>query len=274
VKIEARHVLLFLAVAILMAVVGIGVAYTNQVDVSSLGEYGDANRYVNNVKLEEGSNITVIPSGLHNSLVVAVSDPLVGILIGSDDRLNVSSELDFEQSDGSSLYYNAQLLSAFSASPGASGALLVESDANTLGGYQLNVVSETLYFHIHVASDWDAATDLMVDVTFELNAAGSVGTDTVDLRLVCYYKGDGEASNKTQILEEAVVVGAAAQYTRFSATFIIDWDDVGNVVELHDCMSFQLNLETDTSEVDDVIISHFMSMYETKKPAIEVGGMP
>jgi len=51
----------------------------------------------------------------------------------------------------------------------------------------------------------------------------------------------------------------------------IDWDAVDNIVEVGDKMSFILNLETDTSECDDIIINTIMFRYKTPKPSnIEV----
>lgn len=270
-KLESKHVILFLAIAILMVAAVIGVANVRRAGVSSLGEYDGADTYIDNVKLEEGDgNVVITPNDAHNGLELSLESPLTGVLIGSGDRLNVGTELNFEQSDGTGLYYSTELISAYSVSPGASGPTLTASTASTLGGYQLTAVGHILYFHTHISDDWDGATDMLVDVTFEKNTAGGSGGDTVDLQLVCYYKGDGEAASKTQVVEVPVTVDDAAQFTRFSATFTIDWDKVDNVVEAEDCISFQLNLETDTSEVDDVIINHFLIKYETKKPAVEV----
>lgn len=68
-KLEGKHVILFLAIAILMVAVVIGVSNTNRAGVSSLGEYGDSDIYRNSVKLEEGDgNVIITPSNAHNGL--------------------------------------------------------------------------------------------------------------------------------------------------------------------------------------------------------------
>lgn len=171
-----------------------------------------------------------------------------------------------------SAWYNYHQFDAEAFNPGASGATQIPPDANTLGGYRLDNSggTEYLYFSTDIHSDWDGSSDIEVDVRFEINAAGSLGTDTVDLRLQVFMKGLGESANRSQVLEEAIVVGAAAQYTSFEALFTIDYDDLTDPVASGDVMSFILNLETDTSEVDNVIINHAERRYKSKYPRIEV----
>ncbi len=171
-----------------------------------------------------------------------------------------------------SVYWENRHFDVFGLSPGASGAQWTAPDANTLGGYQLDAATEYLYVDGDVCSDYDGESDLEVKVSFEVNvdnSGGNVG-DTVDLKLVCYYKGSGDAANKTQTLEEAVVVGQSPQYKQFVATFTIDWDAADNVVEAGDKLNMVLNLETDTSEVDNIIINHIHLRYKKKKVGCEV----
>lgn len=167
-------------------------------------------------------------------------------------------------------YYHLPL---FASNPGASGPTFVACDTNTLGGWQLNAVGELLYFDTDVHSDWDAASDLTVEVKFEVNVdnTGGGAGDTVDLRLQTFYKGNAETSCKTQVLEVATTVGASARYKRFTCNFTIDYDAVGNVVEAGDVISMILNLETDSSEVDDVVISDCSFYYNTTHIGTESG---
>jgi len=88
---------------------------------------------------------------------------------------------------------------------------------------------------------------------------------------VCYYKGNGETSTKTQTIEVATVVGTTAQYNQFEAEFVIDHDLVDHVVEAGDKFAFILNIETDTSEVDDIIINAGSFHYNTTHIGIESG---
>ena len=172
-----------------------------------------------------------------------------------------------------SLYRRYYHMDLTGINPGASGATWTPSDGNTIGGWQLDLVTEVLYFGADVHSDWDGTTDLTVEVEFEINTASTLD-DTVDLKLICYYKGEGEIVTKTQTVEVATNVGSGgvkAQYTSFKVTFTVDYDYASNVVEAGDILNFILNLETDTSEVDDIIITAASLYYATTHPAIESG---
>lgn len=180
--------------------------------------------------------------------------------------------VDVANQGSTSLWYRAVHVSALSAAPGASGATFTVPSTNTLGGYQLSNASHYLYFGDSVTSMWDGASDLSVRVTFEVNVnntAGGTG-DTVDLQLLCYYKGDGETANKTQTLEVPKTVGQSARYKRFTTVFTVDWDKTNNVVEVGDKMNFRLNLQTTPSEVDNIIVNTIMFRYPTAKMNPEV----
>jgi len=170
------------------------------------------------------------------------------------------------------VWWHEYFIPATSFSPGASGATWTPPDANTVGGYQLDAAGEVLYYESHVEPDWDGASDLKFELYFEVNVDNSGGNveDTVDIKLVCYYKGNGETSCKTQTIEVATTVGQSPQYKQFKAEFAIDWDAVDNVIEVADIFGFILNLETDTSEVDNIIINYGELKYHTKYPAPEV----
>jgi hypothetical protein len=140
-----------------------------------------------------------------------------------------------------------------------------------LGGWQLNAAGETLYYGAHIESDWDGASDIEVNIWWEVNVdntGGSVG-DTVDLKLVVRYKGEGDTVIKTQTQEVAVVVGQSAQYKQFQTNFLVNFDEASNVVDVLDVISFALNLETDTSEVDDIIITLVELRYKMNRPGLE-----
>jgi len=160
-----------------------------------------------------------------------------------------------------SLYHRHFHLEPGSFDPGASGATWVAPSANTTGGYQLNAAGEVLYFDIDIDNDWDGASDITVNIYFALNAAGSV-SDTVDLRLQCFYNATGDSATKTQVLEVATVTDGT-QYKVYKATFTINYDEVSNVVEAGDKIGLILNLETDTSEIDDIVVVHATAHYLT-----------
>ena len=171
-----------------------------------------------------------------------------------------------------SVWWHEHDLSVSSLSKGASGATEVAADANTLGGWQLNAVGELVNFGAHLEDIWDGVSDIQINVWFEVNVDNSAGNsgDTVDLKIVARYKGEGETAVKTQTVEVATTVGKSARYKQFKATFAIAFDAGGNVIDALDVISFVMNLETDTSEVDDIIVNLVELRYETEKPALEV----
>jgi len=172
-----------------------------------------------------------------------------------------------------SLYRRYYHLALGSANPGASGATWVPASANTTGGWQITSAAHLLRAQADIHADWDGATDLTVGVSFMVNVdnSGGADTDTVDLKLTAYYKGAGDTAAKSQIVETATVIGKSAQYKNFRATFTIDWNAASNVVEVGDVISLILNLETDTSEVDDVVITSMEFYYSTAHLGIESG---
>lgn len=168
-------------------------------------------------------------------------------------------------------YYHMPL---FASNPGATGPTFTAPSANTTGGYRLDAATEFLYLEADIHSDWDGASDLKVEVFFQVNVdntGGAVG-DTVDLKLVGYFMGTGDTASKVPtIAEVATVVGKSAQYKLFKAEFTVDYDTVANVVEAGDKCGFILNLETDTSEVDDIIVTNASMYYNTTHIGIESG---
>jgi hypothetical protein len=172
-----------------------------------------------------------------------------------------------------SLYRRYYHLALEGANPGASGATWVDAGANTTGGWRLTNAGHLLRGQADVHADWDGASDLMLDVHFmcNVNNTGGGAGDTVDLKAVFRYKGIGDTAVKTQTVEVPVTIGACAQYTQFDAPFTIDWDAASNVVEVGDIISATLNLETDTSEVDDIVVTGVEFWYNTTHTQIESG---
>lgn len=170
-----------------------------------------------------------------------------------------------------SLWWHHDHIAPFSADPGASGATWIDPQANRIGGWQLNHEDEHLHLHIHLEDEWDAASDVEFHVVFEINAASVGSGDTVDLKLIAFYKGDGEATTKTQTIEAATTVGVADQYTQFEAQFTIPYaPGGGNNIDMEDSFGLTINLETDTSEVDDITINWFEFKYKTAKVRGEI----
>lgn len=172
-----------------------------------------------------------------------------------------------------SLYRRYYHIALGAANPGASGATWVVASANTTGGWRLTNAAWLIRGQADVHADWDGASDLTVSVNFMVNVdnTGGADADTVDLKLVAYYKGVGDTACKTQTVETVTTVGKSAQYKQFKASFTIDWDYAANVVEAGDIISLVLNLETDTSEVDDIVVTSMEFYYPTTHLGIESG---
>jgi hypothetical protein len=167
-------------------------------------------------------------------------------------------------------YYHVPLTSA---NPGASGATWVSPDANTTGGWNMTSATHLLNGETDVHSDWDGASNPKLECRFAVNVdnTGGSASDTVDLKVIFYYKGLGDTATKTQTVEVPVTVGTCARYTQFKATFDLDYDLVGNVLDAGDIVAFTLNLETDTSEVDNIILSDMSFSYLKTHVGIENG---
>ena len=163
-------------------------------------------------------------------------------------------------------YYHLPLTAV---NPGASGATWTSASANNLSGWQLNAAGETLEFQADVHDDWTGGDDIIVEINFALLDAGSA-SDTVDLKLVCYYKGVGDTVTKTQTVEVATVTDGT-QNKMYKVTFPVEYDYAGNNIDKGDQMCFILNLETDTSEIDNVLITSGSFYYQTTHIAIEDG---
>jgi len=170
-----------------------------------------------------------------------------------------------------SLWWHAYCVDAASVSPGGSGASWLAADANHLEGYQLDAANEYLYLTACLHSDWDAASDPEIKVTFEIMGAGTGADDKERIIAQCYYKGhDGAVGTKTQSPYGDVTINDDAQYTLYTATITIDHDLAANVVNVGDKMSIRINLDTANSDVDDILISHINFRYRTAKMLPEV----
>lgn len=167
-----------------------------------------------------------------------------------------------------SIWWYCKYMDAINISPGGSGATEVLPDGNTVGGHRLDAATEYLYFNGGACNNWDSISDLVVKVRYEVNIDNSAGgvNDTVELDLLCYYKGNGETTNKTQTVNSRVEVGQSAQYKMFTAEFTINYDLVSHVVQRGDVLAFKLNLDTVNSDVDNIIVNFARFKYKQKVP--------
>lgn len=169
-------------------------------------------------------------------------------------------------------WYATQHFQVINLSPGGSGATQVVPDSNTLGGYNLDADGEYVYFTGHIHRDWDAASDILIEIHFECdvdNSGGNVGDDA-EFDLLCYYKGDGDTTNKTQSPTVGVTVGQSARYKQFEGVVTIDYDLGGNVVDIDDVIAFRLNFDATNSDISDVVVNHITMQYQTSKVNNEI----
>jgi len=172
----------------------------------------------------------------------------------------------------SSIWWRDYHLGAASASPGASGAVAREPTTQTVGGWQLDLVTEHLYYDVHVEGDWDGASDPIIEVWFEYNDdnTGGNAADQITLDCVCRMKAPGETAIKTQSLTDSVTIGASDRYKMFKASFTLDWNAGGATVEVGDVIGIHLNMDIPNSSVssgsEDIIVNYTEFKYKTALP--------
>jgi hypothetical protein len=219
--------------------------------------------------------VTAKLTGLTDTYIPKHTNDATGLENGllTDDGTNITLTGTGNHRASTARYRRYYHMALGASNPGASGPTWVVASANTTGGWRLTNAGWLLRGQADVHSDWDGASDLTVGVSFMVNVdntGGGVG-DTVDLKGTIYYKGVGDVATKSQVVEVSTVVGQSAQYRQFKANFTVDWDYALNVVEAGDVLAFVLNLETDTSEVDDVVVTSMEFFYNTTHIGIESG---
>jgi hypothetical protein len=224
-------------------------------------------------KLDVNGNVNIGSGAAGVDYAISVNGETTDQSITFDednDLINISDEIRAD----TTLYRRYYHANMISANPGASGATWKAADANQLCGWDIDAASEVLVFSdLDVHADWDGASDLNGEFKFSTNVdnTGGGAGDTVDIKCVLYYKKAGDVATRTQTVEGAIVVGAAAQYKQFTGLFPINWDEASNVVAVGDVLCASCNIETDTSEVDDITVHSGTFYYNTKHIGIEAG---
>jgi hypothetical protein len=204
---------------------------------------------------------------------ILFGDTAVYILSDDDGYLDLVADTGIRITNyirhTSSNYRRYYHIPASSFAPGASGATWTPASANNTAGWQMNASTELLEATLDIHADWDAASDMTCDIYFALLSSG-VDNDTVDIKMTAYYIGAGETAPKTQTVEvETVTTGT--QYKVYKAVFTINYDLENHVVQAGDILSLTFNLETDTSEIDNILFMHGAFYYNTKHVGIESG---
>lgn len=197
---------------------------------------------------------------------------LIPFLVGTTyviDRSNDDILIGGPIRGETSLYISRHRFPIESSDPGASGATWTDMTSDNLPGYSLDNSGEILEFAAPVLNDWDEASDLTVNFNFQVDDATTSNGDTADLALTVYYMGNGDSTLKTQTIAENAVTTNGTQWRLYQTSFTIDYDYTDNVVEIGDKIGFELHMETDTSEVDSILIIGGALTYNTKHIGLE-----
>ena len=227
-------------------------AATNGIRIAYNDANGTATTY-SDILLDSGGDLTIDATGGNLTLDVAAID-FSGTLRADTAR-----------------YIRLTHLGALVDSGGV--PTWTAASANTIAGWKLDANTEILATNVDVHSDWDAASDLKVLITFALLAAGNPG-DTVEIDMACHYIGVGEtgggAALDTQTITPSVVTDGT-QYKVYEAEFTINYDLADNVVEVGDTISLTFNLNTTLSEIDDILIMYGDFYYNRTRVGMELG---
>ncbi len=190
------------------------------------------------------------------------------------DELEIADELTVQypgsliryDNVGGGGYWHEHDFTVSSFSKGASGATLVVPSALSVGGYQLNSVTEYVYVTVHIEGDISGAGPGYIELTFEVNIDNTGGntTDVVVFDVESYHKALGDLVSTIDTHSGSTVVGKADTNKIFAQVITID-DVVADQT-----ITFRINLDTVASDVDDVVLNFFEFKYQTIFPAQEV----
>lgn len=137
-------------------------------------------------------------------------------------------------------------LPASSISPGASGATLTVINTASIT-YLLNATNEYLYFDSDVHSDWNAVSDIVVNVLVALENA-ETANDTIEAELIAEYftdHDDMDTGFKTQTRTVNHSIGTeTAAGTLHELVFVLDHDLASNVIERGDTIKYRFRLDS------------------------------
>lgn len=187
-----------------------------------------------------------------------------------NNKLIINNDGSLELSE--SLYWRCCNFGAFELPSLESGATLIPPDFNTSGGYQLDELTEYIYFSSGIYNDWDEISDPKLFITWECNIDNSGGniTDKVDLKLNCSIKGLSDIDVGFQSLNSSTIIGQSPRYKQFESIFTLDYDSISSPIEMNDLLTFRLNLKTNTSDIDNIIVNFISFRYQARKVNIEI----
>ncbi len=153
-----------------------------------------------------------------------------------------------DDADGNGALWKEYHISASAVSPGGSGATLGASGASAY--YIMDAITEYLYFSCDMDDDWDANSDVQVEVYVALNGA-ETANDLIraSLRADYYTEHDNMSTSvKTQtraIDHNIASYNAVGDVHRL--VFILDYDLASNVIEAEDIIKLRFWLDDVTT---------------------------
>jgi hypothetical protein len=189
-----------------------------------------------------------------------------------------NNTVEMYDSSGNGLYWREFHTTAAKVDPGGSGATLTIVNTSSLT-FLLNANTEYLYFGIDMHEDWDAASDVVIEISVALSGA-ETANDIINGEVVCEYftdHDDMDTSVKTQTRTiNHDIVSDNGQGDVHTLVFILDYDLASNVIEINDELLCRFRLDS-VGGGTDVAAVWFIDAnikYRTPNPAIEIDSFP
>ena len=206
-----------------------------------------------------GMPITITPAGekelvlegtndLHVSSIKRSTDGDLGVEVNAGYNLNLKSDkvLFKYAADSEGALWKEYHIGASSVSIGQSGATQGVSNASLY--WILDAVTEYLYFGSDLDDDWDANSDVQVEVWVALENA-ETANDLIRASLRAdYYASHDVMGAKTQTRSiDHNIESYNAQGSVHELVFILDWDLADNVMEIGDIIKLRFWLDDITT---------------------------
>ena len=193
-----------------------------------------------------------------------------------DGSVEANSDFDvYDAVGGDGAYWREFHIDADSVDPGASGATASFGGlGNATFYWLLNATTEYLYFDTDIHTDWDAASNIVIEVKLALDAIEPINTN-IEAEIIAEYAGEHEdmdvAKTQTRQVDHDITSDLAAGTIHY-VTFILNSFLGGNAIDTNDYLKlrFRLYAQTDIAAVRFLQANVF---YRSSKPRIETGGV-
>lgn len=192
-------------------------------------------------------------------------------------RVDASGGGNYYDTSGNAYYWDRMHIDSSAISPGGSGATLTVWNTATIG-YLLDATTEYLYYSCDVESNWDASSDLVVEMYVALNAA-ETANDIIQAELVAEYYSEHDdmdvPKTQTRTINHDIVSDNAAGEVH-ELIFVLDYDLVDNVIEADDRLKLRFRLDSVAGGTDVAAVRFLFGhvKYRTTFPGDPVGTFP